>query len=391
MRTIKGLPISQDGNDSNFPDGQIRNESTTEVGTPVVREIYGDVLTNIYKILRDSKITPNQLEDGENNGYQLLKALKFFVNEINDLKQVITVNNHVISTLLNIDTLPDDYVFVARISENVIKSESYTITGSGSDSYNVTLDSDITASSLVIVVLNSSSSTITSVSNSSNTSISNSVLDVSFSQPLSFNDSSKLLFISSNQVLTTDPMSYNVQNTIQVSEGNGVLIVLDAIVLKNRLICHCLDVETNEYKLFSFLTSNLNSLEGEITIPNNSSSDNSPYIMCDGEFIYFTNSSASINNDVENFKIGKYSFDENSLTLSSVSFSEIENTFQKTTNYFITDGFLFTYISGVLSRYDLNGNSKDIVGVFNSVNGQVFKFESETYFSTGEVASKWNY
>ena len=49
MRTIRDLPIVQDGNNTLFPDGQIKNETATDPGTPVVREIYGDVITNIYE------------------------------------------------------------------------------------------------------------------------------------------------------------------------------------------------------------------------------------------------------------------------------------------------------------------------------------------------------
>ena len=49
MRTIRDLPIVQDGNNTLFPDGQIKNETATDPGTPVVREIYGDVNLSIWK------------------------------------------------------------------------------------------------------------------------------------------------------------------------------------------------------------------------------------------------------------------------------------------------------------------------------------------------------
>ena len=49
MRAIKQLAIPQNTDLVKFPNGTILNETDTEQGTPVIEEIYGDVLTNIYK------------------------------------------------------------------------------------------------------------------------------------------------------------------------------------------------------------------------------------------------------------------------------------------------------------------------------------------------------
>ena len=76
MRTIKQLPIPQDTNLAKFPQGTILNETDTAQGTPVVREIYGDILTNIYKILSLTGITPDGTEDSETTQYQIVNALK---------------------------------------------------------------------------------------------------------------------------------------------------------------------------------------------------------------------------------------------------------------------------------------------------------------------------
>ena len=120
MRTIKTTGFPQDTNLNKFPDGQINNETDTQEGTPVVREIYGDVLTNIYKLMRDSGVTANGNEDSETDGYQLLEAFKKFSNELNDIRQLATVQGTNINLNFNIDFLPDNYVFIGLISENVL-------------------------------------------------------------------------------------------------------------------------------------------------------------------------------------------------------------------------------------------------------------------------------
>jgi len=57
MRTIKLIPgIAKNTDTTKFPDSTIKNEVDGDEGTPVVEEIYGDVLTNIYKLLRLSGV-----------------------------------------------------------------------------------------------------------------------------------------------------------------------------------------------------------------------------------------------------------------------------------------------------------------------------------------------
>jgi len=51
MRTIKNLAVPQNS-DPKFPFSTIQNETDVLDGTPVVEEIYGDVLTNLYKLLQ---------------------------------------------------------------------------------------------------------------------------------------------------------------------------------------------------------------------------------------------------------------------------------------------------------------------------------------------------
>ena len=89
MRTIKNLPVPKEQDLVKFPNSTILNETDTNDGTPVVREIYGDFITNIYAFLVDRGIIPNEIEDNEVNGYQFLDALKLNVNKLNDVRRVL--------------------------------------------------------------------------------------------------------------------------------------------------------------------------------------------------------------------------------------------------------------------------------------------------------------
>ena len=64
MKVIEQLSVPKEVS-SDFPFGAIINETDTEDGTPVVREIYNDLLVNCYKILTLAGITPNGGEDSE--------------------------------------------------------------------------------------------------------------------------------------------------------------------------------------------------------------------------------------------------------------------------------------------------------------------------------------
>ena len=47
MRTLKQLGFIHDVNYTLFPQGAILNETDNNDGTPVVREVYGDILSNV--------------------------------------------------------------------------------------------------------------------------------------------------------------------------------------------------------------------------------------------------------------------------------------------------------------------------------------------------------
>lgn len=390
MRTINGLPIPQDTNTTKFPDGQILNETSTVLGTPVIREIYGDVLTNIYAILRDAGITPNQMEDAEDTSYQLLQALKVFHNELNDLEQVLTVSGANINTTFDFDNLPNNYVFIGKVSDALAASTNYNLVSTGNKSIVVSNTSVIVASSIVLVTIKDTTATVLNLSGIA--AAATTTLTTAFGTPLSFNEASNMLYFSNGTVFDESPKSHLVENIIQVAQGSLDINVLDVIVHKGKLICFTLNTSTLTYQAFSFDLSNLDVLEGEITMPKVSGVDNQPYMYSDGVNVYFTNSTNTINDSTNDYSVGCFIFDATNLTFTSASFSDIDANFEKTTNVFVnTDGNLFTFISGNVYRYDLDGAARVFLDNFNTLNGFVFKFGGQNYYTNGEVAVSWNY
>jgi hypothetical protein len=384
MRTIRDLPIVQDGNNTLFPDGQIRNETATQSGTPVVREIYGDILTNIYKIIRDAGVEFTETEDNENTQYQLLQALKVFVNEINDVMQVLTVSNTDISINVDLDNLPNNYVFIGQISELLLASETYDLTGTGSNSYVFSPDTDIVANSQVLLVIkNSSVAKIVDLSKE----INQITISLPYSGVLSYNSTNESYYLSDGFILANGPQSTNVQQIIRVDQGDNDILIYDAIIHKGALICLAKTDAATVYDLYVFSITNLNTVNSKFTVTQQTSTDHVPYLFADSEFIYLSNLG---NNDSDDFKVRSYFLDLKPFTLTQSSDITLNSDFQKTTNYFIKDSKFYTFINGNLYSYPFTGETRDFEKFLNNTNGQVFVQDSKIYFKSGFIGNLWN-
>ena len=385
MRTIKQTGLTQDTNITKFPDGQIQNKTDSLPGTPVVREIYGDILTNIYAILRDAGIDPNGIEDSSTASYQLLDALKVFANDLNDINKIITVSSSSISVNLNIDNLPSGYVFFGKITDALNSGVVYDFTGTGVNTLPVQSTSSISASSYVIAIIEDSGLKIIDISSSVYSDI-----HVPFGAPLSFNDTNTPIYLINGRIITNDFNNYNTQSIIRTSESNVNINIIDAVAIKGCLICLGFDTVLESYNCYLFELSDLNSYIGSVSISSASGMDKRPYMFTDGTNIYFTNSSGSnVGNSDNNYDLSKWLFNEVSETLSLVSTSSIDVNFQKTTNAFILNDNLYTFVSGNLYAYPLSGGTRQFIDYLNIINGIVFRLNGNTYYSNGEFGMKW--
>lgn len=386
MRTIKTTGFPQDTDLTKFPDGQINNETDTQIGTPVVREIYGDVLTNLYALMRDSGITANGNEDSELTQYQLLEAFKKFTNELNDIRQVAAISGTDISVNFDLDFLPDNYVFIGLVSDDITAGQNYNITGTGNNSYVVKSSENIDGSSVVLFVINQSIGEIVPLSGNGNKTL----LIANLSNPISFNETENLYYFSNGKILTNTPNSFDVQQIIRVSQSNNDLSVVDAIIHKQKLICFVINTVSLEYSIATFSINDLTVVEFFETPLGISGVDNQPYLYADKDFLYFTNSDAQLNSILDDFSIAKYDFNNTTGVMTFVSANSIENNFSKTTNAVIKSDELFTLVNGELNKYDLNSNTISNVKNLDIVNGIIFNQGEKIYYTNGSVATEWN-
>jgi hypothetical protein len=133
MRSLKDnqalTPVQVDGN---FPFGAIIDETGSALGTAVVREIYNDVLVNLYKLLSITGNPTNGIEDSEGTSYQLLGALQQLYNLLTDVERVLTLASGIFTIDLDITLSPNKCIFFAKVVGGYTAGNAYTFMGSKS-------------------------------------------------------------------------------------------------------------------------------------------------------------------------------------------------------------------------------------------------------------------
>jgi len=385
MKNLEQLPIVREVN-ANHPFGAIIDETDTNDGTPVVRAVYNDHLVNNYKLLDEVGIASNGLEDGETNGYQILEAHKKLPNVLNDIEQTLDLSGTVFSVPFDLTYIPNKYVYVARASSGYVSGPSYTFIGNGTggESYPFSSPTGFNASDLVVITIDQSGVRAYSIAGSS-VSTPNEVFTV-MGLPVSFNDTSKMWYKESGQLMSDVPSVANLEATIRVDLSDGTILVNDILIMGAYVLCFCIVPGTNSYFFRQFPISDFSGSGTVSGISFSSASDFSPYVYADSGFIYLTNGT---NNTANNYTIRKYSFDGTINSLSFISSIDIDNTFVKTSNAVVVSDKLVTFTGGVLNSFNLLSGVKTTLGTYNSLIGNLFKFNGSPYFSAGEVAKKW--
>lgn len=83
-RNLTSIPDIQ-APDADYPVGRIQNEETTPTpitGTPVIEELYGDIIQFFHKLIRLAGISHNGLPENETNGFQFITSLTAFVRTV---------------------------------------------------------------------------------------------------------------------------------------------------------------------------------------------------------------------------------------------------------------------------------------------------------------------
>jgi hypothetical protein len=391
MRTIRQLAVPQDTNIARFPEGQIQNETATQEGTPVVREIYGDILANLYKLLGLADITPNGTEDSEETQFQLIQALELFSNKTNDVEQTLSLAATVWSVPLKLSILPDKFVFIGVASDDYDGTETYTFKGSEAlVSYPFTSPTGFSSGDNVIVVIDQSGVKAISL-DASVISSSGSIVSTAFGNPISYNDSQTMWYYSQSGYLYNEkPNSANILSVIRTDSADAGAIILDVFFVKKRFVVFVWLPATTTYAFWQFDSGNL-AVATKITVVGitpGSSNDHKPYCyVSDNNQFYVTN---RLNNIADDFEFTILSYDEVSAELTRVQDIAINNAFQKTSNVFFSDDNLYTLIASVLVRYGVLDGTQQTLLAFGALNGQVFSYSQRPYYSNGELGIIWS-
>jgi hypothetical protein len=385
MRTIKQLPVGTPIVDNaNFTDGSIKNQTETEDGTPVVEEIIGDPLSNIYKLLRLAKITPNSLQDNEVNGYQLINALKLFSNSLNDEEKTLSLEGTVFSIPINLTLLPNKYPIFVRASENYNQALTYTFKGNGAGVDDIPYpfsSSGFSSGDELLLIVDSAG---VRAYNLSALSASANEIFPSFGTPLCFNDSGKIWYFNEGHLFSDLPESYNVLSLINAFFGTGCLVCESFIRLGYVYFMVYLDsIET--YKFCRFSLSDLGVCEGVNIEGIPLGVNNYPYLFTDGVNVWLTNSSG---NSADDFELDKYSLvGPNLVFVSSIT---MDSNFVKTRNFCIKNNNLYTLVLNQLKQHSLNTGITLSGSNFKGSVGVLFSYGKQAYYLVGEVAKKWN-
>lgn len=383
MRVLGNQPYVKDTN-ADMPFGAtIQNETETQEGTPVVEEVLGDVLMNLYRLLELTGITPTDDQDSDATQYQIVEALKKLPNSLNDVERVLTLNSDVWSTDLNLSLLPNKYFFIAIASDDYVSTVPYTFKGSNaSPSYNF-ISKGFTASDEVLVIIDSASVRAFSL----NLFSGNTDVFLAMGNPLSFNDTNKLMYEDNGNVYTDLPSSNQLQTIVRTESGIANLIVNDIYQMLGHILCFCFSPDDDLYFFYQFDINDLSVAQNiDVSAIIDGGTDYAPYVYSDGRYLYMTN---GVNSSANDYAIRKFEYKPVDVEISLVSSIDIDATFVKTSNACVKNGKLYTLVSGTLSSFDLTTGVKTVLGVYNSVVGRLFNFNGSVYFTSGEVGKKW--
>jgi hypothetical protein len=386
MRTIKNLDVPQNS-EAKFPFSTIQNETDTVNGTPVVEEIYGDLLTNIYKLLQSVGITPTETQDSDTSQYQILQALQQLPNSLNDIEQVLSLTATTWSVNLDLEILPNKYFFFARTSDAYVVGTIYSFEGTDENPIPFT-SSGFKASDELLVIIDTD--TVRAYSLSLLSGAKEEVFSV-LGQPLSYNDSDKMYYFEDGKLYSDTPSINDLQTTIRNFLDDSTVIICDVAIIKGYVFCFCMYPSnmTIKYIFFQFDLTDLNTaiyvdVDG-VTLQ--TSFDYSPYMYVNNDVkLFFTN---NINFSTDGFKLMKFTYTPESHRISLVSENPVNSDFVKTTNAVIKQNYLYTLIGGDLKKYSLTDETVENLGTFPNALGRLINFNGNTYFLNGETAKKW--
>lgn len=399
MRTIKNIPnIAKETDLVKFPDSTIVNETSSQEGTPVVREIYGDFVTNFYAFLRDRKITANDIEDNETNGYQIIQALKRNISAV-DLE--LSMDRDVNGWFLNIDFsfIDAKTVLIARTSKGLYDPQSgsagsilsnFTIRGTDGVIFNQFSSTGFNAGDEVAIILNGNNTRIISLSKSDFLSSGlRSEINI-IGAPISFTEDGNNYIYNGSEIIYNDLTSFALLSLVQSNYGLDVTIV-DLAYIQGAFLLFLYDESLSKY-FFVRWSKNQTSFDtvtvNGFTLPATSLNEAKMYVG--KSMVYISNKFGTSPND--------YEFHSFNFALQLVSGFQmvydgevsVENTFVNSSNYWaISTGIILVDSFGDLQRYGFN-NTLTKVGTTNGNLPSLYtKMVDVNFLQIGNVGREW--
>ena len=386
MRTIKNLDVPQNS-EAKFPFSTIQNETDTLNGTPVVEEIYGDLLTNIYKLLQSVGITPTETQDSDTSQYQILQALKQLPNSLNDIEQVLSLTGTTwsVSGSFPFDFLPNKYFLFARASDNYVGGVNYNFQGYGGGDIPFT-SNGFKASDELLLILDIDE--IRAYSLSALYGTKEEVFSV-LGQPLSYNDSDKMYYFEDGKLFSDSPSVDDLQLLARNYFEDSTFEIVDMVIISGYVLCLGIGA-TLPYYFIQFPLNDLIDLQLVSVLGDTlgGSTDYKPYLYVQNSQNVFV--SNELNQSADDNKFTRLFYNPLTSTLTYANVYEYENSFTKTTNaVVIGNSLVYTLISGNLKRYVYDGSTVDDLGTFPNALGRLINFNGNVYLLNGEVAKKW--
>lgn len=381
MKVLGNLTVDKDSS-VNYPFGaNIQNETDTINATPVIREIYGDVLMNLYRILELTNVTPNGIEDDKTTQFQLVEALKKLPNSLNDIEQVLTLTGSVWSVPFDLSILPNKYFFIARASDNY--TSGTTFKGTGATEYNFT-SSGFNASDELLVIIDSLNVRAYSLSKLSEVP---EYLPTIIATPLRFSEGNELYYLDSGK-LYKNLQVWDLQNSIRVDQSDGSLVLQNAFLMQGHIVCVVKNPTTVNYEFYAFSLLDLNTVIVLTTdVVQTPSDDYLPEFASNGKFIFCTNNFNTSNVD-NKINVLVPDFNENTINLSYTV--ELDVSFVKTDNFTALNDKLYTFETNSLSAFDRSSGGITVIGTFPAISGYLFTLNDNLYLNQTNIAHKLN-
>jgi len=154
--------VNVDNSDlANYPDGRIKDNQGSGDGTPVNRSVYGDLHSNISKLMRLYDIVPTGLPDNETSGYQIIQSLSALASKNDYIYPLTTNGTDTLSVDIKLSLMKDNEFLVCLASAN--KTTETLIKGSGPTSMAVTYSGNFKANEYVRVIKTSGGASIVRV------------------------------------------------------------------------------------------------------------------------------------------------------------------------------------------------------------------------------------